>query len=69
MTFISATMLANTVKKQKLDVFCLKNTAANSSENPKYPPPPKCLSIGTLKTIDFPFVPNGKLIVLRCASI
>ena len=24
----------------------------------------KCLSIGTLKTIDFPFVPNGKLMVL-----
>ena len=24
----------------------------------------KCLSIGTPKTIDFPFVPNGKLMVL-----
>ena len=24
----------------------------------------KCLSIGTHKTINFPFVPNGKLVVL-----
>ena len=24
----------------------------------------KCLSIGTLKIINFPFVPNGKLMVL-----
>ena len=24
----------------------------------------KCLSIGTPKTINFPFVPNGKLMVL-----
>ena len=24
----------------------------------------KCLSIGTPKTVNFPFVPNGKLMVL-----
>ena len=29
----------------------------------------KCLSIGTPKTINFPFVPNGKLIDLRCPNI
>ena len=29
----------------------------------------KCLSIGTLKTIDFPFVPNGKSMVLRCPNM
>ena len=28
----------------------------------------KCLSIGTPKTIYFPFVSNGKLIVFRCPS-
>ena len=28
----------------------------------------KCLSIGTPKTINFPFVPNGKLIGFRCLS-
>ena len=28
-----------------------------------------CLSIGTPKTINFPFVPNGKFIVLRCPKI
>ena len=27
-----------------------------------------CLSIGTPKTINFPFVPNGKLMVLRCPN-
>ena len=27
-----------------------------------------CLSIGTPKTINFPFVPNGKLIVFRCLN-
>ena len=26
----------------------------------------KCLSIGTPKTINFPFVPNGKLMNFRC---
>ena len=30
---------------------------------------PKCLSIWTPKTINFPFVPNGKLMVCRCPSI
>ena len=29
----------------------------------------KCLSIGTSKTINFPFVPNGKLMVFRCSNI
>ena len=29
----------------------------------------KCLSIGTLETTDFPFVPNGKLMVFRCPNI
>ena len=28
-----------------------------------------CLSIGTPKTINFPFVPNGKLIVFRCPEM
>ena len=29
----------------------------------------KCLSIRTPKTINFPFVPNGKLIIFRCPKI
>ena len=29
----------------------------------------KCRSIGTLKTIDIPYAPNGKLMVFRCPSI
>ena len=29
----------------------------------------KCLSIRTLKTINFPFVPNGKLMGFRCPNI
>ena len=29
----------------------------------------KCLSIGTYKTINFPFVPNVKLMVIRCPNI
>ena len=29
----------------------------------------KCLSIGTPKTINFPFVSNGKLVVFRCLNI
>ena len=29
----------------------------------------KCLNIGTLKTIDFPFVPDGKSMVFRCPNI
>ena len=29
----------------------------------------KCLSIGTLKTINFPFVSNEKLMVFRCPNI
>ena len=29
----------------------------------------KCLSIGTLKTIDIPYIPNGKLMFFRCPSI
>ena len=29
----------------------------------------KCLSIGTPKTINFPFVSNGKLIVFMCPNI
>ena len=28
-----------------------------------------CLSIGTPKIIDFPFVPNGKLMIFRCPNI
>ena len=28
-----------------------------------------CLSIGTPKTINFPFVPNFKLIILKCPKI
>ena len=28
-----------------------------------------CLSIGTPKIINFPFVPNGKLTVFRCPTI
>ena len=28
-----------------------------------------CLSIGTPKTINFPFVPNGKFIIFRCPKI
>ena len=29
----------------------------------------KCLNIGTPKTFNFPFVPNGKLMIFRCPSI
>ena len=29
----------------------------------------KCLSIGTSRIINFPFVPNGKLMVFRCPNI
>ena len=29
----------------------------------------KCLNIGTSKTINFPFVPNGKLMIFRCPNI
>ena len=29
----------------------------------------KCLSIGTPKIINFPFVSNGKLMVFRCSNI
>ena len=29
----------------------------------------KCLSIGTPKTINFPFVPNGKLMFFRCSNV
>ena len=29
----------------------------------------KCLSIGTPKIINFPFVSSGKLMVLRCPNI
>ena len=29
----------------------------------------KCLSIGTPKTINFPLVSNGKLIVFMCSNI
>ena len=28
-----------------------------------------CLSIGTPKIINFPFVPNGKFIIFRCPKI
>ena len=28
-----------------------------------------CLSIGTPKIINFPFVPNGKLFIFRCPKI
>ena len=29
----------------------------------------KCLSIGTPKTMNFPFVSNGKLMIFRCPNI
>ena len=29
----------------------------------------KCLNIGALKIINFPFVPNGKLMIFRCPNI
>ena len=29
----------------------------------------KCLSIGTPKIINFPFVSNGKLMIFRCSNI
>ena len=29
----------------------------------------KCLSIGTPKTVNFPFVSNGKLMVFSCPNI
>ena len=29
----------------------------------------KCLSIGTPKTINFPFVSNEKLMIFRCSNI
>ena len=29
----------------------------------------KCLSIGTPKNINFPFVSNGKLMIFRCPNI
>ena len=29
----------------------------------------KCLSIGTPKTINFPFVSNEKLMIFRCPNI
>ena len=29
----------------------------------------KCLNMGTPKTINFPFVPNGKLMIFRCPNI
>ena len=29
----------------------------------------KCLKIGTPKTINFPFVPNGKLMIFRCPNV
>ena len=29
----------------------------------------KCLNIGTPKTINFPFVANGKLMIFRCPNI
>ena len=29
----------------------------------------KCLSIGTPKTINFPFVSSGKLMIFRCPNI
>ena len=28
-----------------------------------------CINIGTPKTINFPFVPNGKLMIFRCPNI
>ena len=28
-----------------------------------------CLSLGTPKKINFPFVPNGKLIIFRCPKV
>ena len=34
-----------------------------------YIPTLKCLSIGTPKIINFPFVSNGKLMIFRCPNI
>ena len=34
-----------------------------------YTVPLKCISVGILKTMNFPLVPNGKLIAFRCPNI
>ena len=41
-------------------LLCSKSTLPNTL---------KCLSIGTLKTINFAFVSNGKLMAFRCPNI
>ena len=38
-------------------------------KRPSTAPTLKCLSIGTPKTINFPFVSNGKLMIFRCPNI
>ena len=45
------------------DMWVMINTVDNSIVTLK------CLSIGTPKTINFPFVSNGKLIVFMCPNI
>ena len=45
---------------KKIDMLVEENLNRNKSSITL-----KCLSIGTPKTINFPFVPNGKLMVFR----
>ena len=47
--------------KQKGSVFKLYSLIKEGSL--------KCISIETPKTINFPFVPNGKLTVFKCPKI
>ena len=54
-------------KQESLDNLSrsrIKRTLSAGRENTL-----KCLSIGTPKTISFPFVSNGKLIVFMCPNI
>ena len=56
-----------------LDCFGRKKTPSYNRTNAVnygvYPYTLKCLSIGTPKIINFPFVSNGKLMVFRCLNI
>ena len=51
----------------KTKYFAFKTVTNSNQSTVTYPL--KCLSIGTPKTINFPFVPNGKLIDFRCPNI
>ena len=51
-------------RKKKLLSYNQRNIVQSRFENTL-----KCLSIGTPKTINFPFVPNEKLMDFRCPSI